>query len=101
MEYLNQLGIPIDRIIGVIVSGGFVWATIQAVKTAIRKKKEKYLLYAALVAIAVSAMATISIGEWDWKYFGWTVYGSWLCSTLGHKFYAKFLKRLIEKEPKK
>lgn len=95
METLTQFGVPV---LGILIAGGLVWAITQVCKRAIRQGKQKYLLYSAVGAVVVSILVTKTMGQWSWLSFAWTCLGGWICANLGHKFYAKYLKKFLEKE---
>lgn len=94
MEALTNFGVPVFAI---LIAGGLIWATTQVCKMAIRRGKEKYLLYSALGSLVVSCLVVATMGTWSWLHFIWTAFGGWLAANLLHKFYAKYLKGLLEK----
>lgn len=94
MESLTSFGVPV---LAILIAGALIWATTQVCKKAIKNSKEKYLLYSGLGALLVSCLVVVTMGPWSWLYFAWTAYGGWLAANLLHKFYAKYLKGLLEK----
>jgi hypothetical protein len=94
MENLTQFGIPV---LGILIAGFLVWATTQVCKKAIKEGKEKYLLYSAVGSLAVASLVVLTMGVWSWLSFAWVSFGGWLAANLGHKLFARRLKKLIEK----
>lgn len=94
MEIFTNFGIPA---LAIIIAGALIWATTQVCKRAIKENKQKYLLYSALGAIAVASLVVLTMGDWSWMQFAWVSYGGWLAANLFHKFYAKYMRKLIEK----
>ena len=92
MEKLTEFGIPI---IGILIGGFLVWATTQVCKRAIKAGKEKYLAYSGFGSLVLSCLVVATVGEWSWLTYAWTVVGSWLAANLGHKFYARKLKKYM------
>lgn len=92
---LSSIGIPV---LAVLVVGGFVWATVQIFKKAIRENKERYLLYSGALAIIVGALAIATMGSWNWLSFAWVAFGGWLAANLGQKFYKRYLKNLFSEK---
>lgn len=95
METLTQFGLPV---VGILIAGALVWATTQVSKRAIREGKEKYLLYSAAGALVAAVLVVLTMGTWSWLNFAWVSYGAWLAANLLHKFYARYFKKLIEKD---
>lgn len=94
MEIFSNFGIPA---LAILIAGGLIWATTQVCKRAIKEKKERYLLYSALAGIVIAFLVVPTMGPWSWLKFIWTAYGGWLAANLLHKFYARYLKKLVEK----
>ena len=93
MDIFTNFGMPA---LAIVIAGGLVWATTQVCKAAIRKHKEKYLAYSAIGALFVAALVVLTMGPWTWLMFAWIAFGGWLSANLGHKFYARYFKKLIE-----
>lgn len=94
MEKLIEYGIPIYPM---LVGGGIVWVITQICKKAMREKKLKYLLLSAAGSLVVAILLTKTGGTWDWLSYTWISLGIWIFANIGHKLYAKYLKKSIEK----
>jgi hypothetical protein len=94
MESITQLGVPV---LGILLAGAMVWASLQAIKKAISIDKWYYIPATIVMAIAAGALIVNTAGTWNWTKFLWITWAGWIASHLLHKFYARYLEQKILK----